>query len=357
MTAKEFVELRVGAPDYVARYSQELKGCPPGHKFRLYFSGWEADWRLAEKEKLNALCQVAQLSEEVKQQVKELILRQECALEGPDLLRFRCVTDSPFTTGLGNEHPSGNGFSFLDPYGVPYFPGSGVKGVIRRAAEELALFEADPRGWTILDVWWLFGFDASSGFFKKIYEKEPAFIREEKLRWQQAYQAHIRSQVVQNTFLFEKLCELLKSGKVGKEEIKQTLVSGQERELLNGLHHKGALHFFDVVPDCGSALRVDIVNPHYRDYYQGEQPPGDWGTPAPVFFLTLPPKTRFTFLVRFQPPLSWPAEVRAFFQEQERGTPRWKNLLAAAFEFAWEWQGFGAKTSIGYGRFRHDFGR
>lgn len=45
---------------------------------------------------------------------------------------------APFTTGLGNEHPLENGFAFLWPYGLPYLPGSGVKGVLRQAARELA---------------------------------------------------------------------------------------------------------------------------------------------------------------------------------------------------------------------------
>ncbi|MFO1322242.1 MAG: type III-B CRISPR module RAMP protein Cmr6 [Burkholderiales bacterium] len=44
---------------------------------------------------------------------------------------------APFATGLGVEHPVENGFAFLSPYGLPYLAGSGVKGVVRRAAEEL----------------------------------------------------------------------------------------------------------------------------------------------------------------------------------------------------------------------------
>jgi len=52
-----------------------------------------------------------------------------------------CVLDaqatSPFASGLGLEHPIENGFAFLSPYGLPYLAGTGVKGVLRRAAEEL----------------------------------------------------------------------------------------------------------------------------------------------------------------------------------------------------------------------------
>ena len=57
--------------------------------------------------------------------------------DGGALMTFEAQAIAPFTTGLGNEHPLENGFAFLSPYGVPYLPGSGVKGVLRQAAREL----------------------------------------------------------------------------------------------------------------------------------------------------------------------------------------------------------------------------
>ncbi|HWO99019.1 MAG TPA: RAMP superfamily CRISPR-associated protein [Methylococcus sp.] len=54
------------------------------------------------------------------------------------LLKLEATGVAPFTTGLGNEHPLENGFAFLNPYGLPYLPGSGVKGILRQAARELA---------------------------------------------------------------------------------------------------------------------------------------------------------------------------------------------------------------------------
>ncbi len=86
--------------------------------------------------------QVARLSPDDRARVAALIERQAAlasALGGRDqvfTLDARAV--APFTTGLGNEHPLENGFAFLWPYGLPYLPGSGVKGVLRQAARELA---------------------------------------------------------------------------------------------------------------------------------------------------------------------------------------------------------------------------
>jgi len=60
------------------------------------------------------------------------------------------------------EHPLENGFAFLNPYGLAYLPGSSIKGVLRRAAEELAgeLIETDCMGWTQDAITTLFGLES-----------------------------------------------------------------------------------------------------------------------------------------------------------------------------------------------------
>ena len=76
-------------------------------------------------------------------------------------LEARCV--SPFTTGLGNEHPLENGFAFLSPYGLPYLAGSGIKGVLRSAARELCEDWGDAKGWTAGRITALFGRTGAAG--------------------------------------------------------------------------------------------------------------------------------------------------------------------------------------------------
>lgn len=48
-------------------------------------------------------------------------------------------TDWAFVTGLGRSHPMENGFAWHHSLGVPYLPGSGVKGVLRSWAVEEGL--------------------------------------------------------------------------------------------------------------------------------------------------------------------------------------------------------------------------
>lgn len=79
------------------------------------------------------------------------------------LLCLEARAVAPFTTGLGNEHPLENGFAFLNPYGLPYLPGSGVKGVLRQAARELARGEwGDAHGWNESAILALFGHEGTA---------------------------------------------------------------------------------------------------------------------------------------------------------------------------------------------------
>lgn len=47
-------------------------------------------------------------------------------------------TASPFVTGLGREHPVENGFLWHHTLGVPYLPGSSIKGMVRAWIEQWA---------------------------------------------------------------------------------------------------------------------------------------------------------------------------------------------------------------------------
>ncbi len=199
--------------------------------------------------------------------------------------RLIAQSTAPFTTGLGNEHPLENGFAFLNPYGLSYLPGSGVKGVVRRAAEELAgiapgICWEDESGWTAEAIDILFG---------------PSDTENAR---------------------------------------------------------RGALSFWDVMPVVkGNKLTVEIMTPHYSHYYQqkhheGSISPHDSGQPTPICFLTVPPGSGFTFHVT--------CDRRFLSPDAGHPANRWQELLASAFEHAFAWCGFGAKTAVGYGVMERD---
>ncbi len=57
----------------------------------------------------------------------------------------------------------------------------------------------------------------------------------------------------------------------------------------------GAVVFYDAWPVAWPKLTADILNNHHTDYYRGEDAPGDWENPEPVYFLAVPPDTTFEF--------------------------------------------------------------
>lgn len=261
--------------------------------------------------KTDALKQSAQLTDSDKRANASLALRQSAlaaTLPEAQLLRLDARGIAPFTTGLGNEHPLENGFAFLNPYGLPYLPGSGVKGVLRQAAQELASGQwGDTHGWS--------------------------------------EQPHYRMNVgTAKEPLWLELSIL-------------DVLFGRETESGDKDHVRGALSFWDVIPQiAGDSLLVEIMTPHQSHYYQqkaqvGSANPHDSGQPTPICFLTVPPGSGFTFHV-----VCDRAHLKRLAKEPNGapdlladGPTHWKTLLAAAFEHAFSWLGFGAKTAVGYG--------
>jgi CRISPR-associated protein Cmr6 len=103
-------------------------------------------------------------------------------------------------------------------------------------------------------------------------------------------------------------------------------------------NQKGRIIFFDALPIIErnkDFVVLDVMNVHYRDYYQDEKggiPPGDWMNPNPIFFLAVEKGTKFRF---------------ALASRNEELVEKAKTLLKEALENL----GIGAKTSAGYGYF------
>jgi CRISPR-associated protein Cmr6 len=149
--------MRAAVPAYLG---SDFSQAAPGHRFGLYYAGWADNFTATKDEKTDVVKNVCALPEYSQKLLAALLARQRAQAEAqPDtVLALPLIATSPFATGLGNEHPLENGFSFLTPYGLPYLPGSSVKGVIRRAAEELERGEwGDAKGWTEKAIQSLFG--------------------------------------------------------------------------------------------------------------------------------------------------------------------------------------------------------
>ncbi|WP_295542979.1 type III-B CRISPR module RAMP protein Cmr6 [uncultured Thiohalocapsa sp.] len=302
----------------------DFSSASPGMRFGMYLKLWGTDQHSGERlwtthdlnyraagpnkhvrqfkdeNKSNALREACRLSPQDRALMRALLDRQTALAEAlqpsGQLLRVDAEAIAPFTTGLGNEHPLENGFAFLSPYGLPYLPSSGVKGVLRQAARELASGDwGDAAGW-----------DQAERF-------------------------------------------MLPSGNARIPLSMLDVLFGKQSDDGDTEHVRGALQFWDVIPQVkGASLAVEVMTAHQSHYLQHDGTPHESGQPNPINFLTVPPGSAFHFHVQCDGP---------FLQRvapELAADSAWQALLSAALEHAFDWLGFGAKTAVGYGAMRRD---
>ncbi|MDE0323238.1 MAG: type III-B CRISPR module RAMP protein Cmr6 [Candidatus Poribacteria bacterium] len=162
---------------------------------------------------------------------------QQFAKQGIKLYCVDATVDWRLVVGLGGEHVQETSMTLHHIYGIPYIPGSAVKGVLRH--------------------WW----------FQELQEQKD-FIDDKG--------------EVDETKALEDLdyCNFIKT--FGSQE------------------QRGKVQFLDTYPE-EVRFATDIMNPHYSDYYSGSKPPTDHQNPVLINFLTVEKTNfRFTFLAQDQ---------------------------------------------------------
>ena len=184
---------------------------------------------------------------------------------------FYCATsqlDWRMVVGLGSDHVQETNMTLEHIHGVPYLPGSAFKGIVR--------------SWVIQEY-----FTDEKEATRDFQTGDSVDLRQKK----------------ENFFA----------------------VFGSQK-------CAGQVQFLDALPASGVHFDIDIMNPHFSQYYTGSEFPTDFQSPNPIYFLTLK-GTRFQFLIVAQ---TAPLLILA------------KNW----FDEAIASQGFGAKSAVGYGYFR-----
>jgi len=190
---------------------------------------------------------------------------------------------APMIVGLGENHPSETGITLDHNMGIPYIPASSIKGVVR-LAHTIGLLKDD-------DGMWL-----QESVMRSLYDFD------------------------------EKKTDLLLDNE--KNHIPA---------MFGNTDLKGGIIFMDAYPvDC-PRLKVDIMNPHYGDYYRGDRGPTDDQMPVPIKFLVVDKGAEFVF--------------RALIKPAEKLQADLVDLCKKALENAITEEGIGAKTALGYGRF------
>ncbi|MFP4598259.1 MAG: type III-B CRISPR module RAMP protein Cmr6 [Persicimonas sp.] len=120
--------------------------------------------------------------------------------------------------------------------------------------------------------------------------------------------------------------------------------SREDVERIFGVQEQvGSVVFLDAVPTAPTRLEADVMTPHYGPWYQQGPPevPADWHSPTPIPFLTVAAGATFHFGILPRHP-------------DDEQAARDVEVAAGWLEKALNWIGAGAKTAVGYGRFRSE---
>lgn len=212
-----------------------------------------------------------------------LLERRATMLKAVRAERFRASTSGPLTLHLARASGLENAGIHLHPvYGFACLPGSGLKGMARAWAETVWLVDQENPVAAWSDIRAVFGWARRS---------------EEGKRW--------------------------KPEDTGEPEGSRT----------------GSIVFHDAWPTGWPRLMPDIVNNHHKNYYKGEDDPGDWEMPEMAYFLSVAANTTFDFAL--SPRLASSSCESTYL-----------TLAKEWLQSALVYEGAGAKTNAGYGRFR-----
>lgn len=104
--------------------------------FERYFDGYAPDFgQVDQTQRSQWLRQLAtrQLGSNPTLQGKAITMQALAQAQGGQVRQYHCAGN--FVTGMGNAHPLENGFTWHSTLGMPYLPGSAVKGLVRAVIE------------------------------------------------------------------------------------------------------------------------------------------------------------------------------------------------------------------------------
>jgi len=231
------------------------------------------------------------------------------------------TVDWRMVVGLGAENVHETSMTLHHIYGIPYIPGSALKGIARDAAVADLCSEIENEQPDVMDA--LISMPDSNETDKAKREKK--ITKYGKIKRQNGDPAKLEDSTI----------EKIRAG-WPKFEIARKVFGGQKQA--------GKVIFFDVYPEKDVSIKLDIMNPHYSKYYNGDEAPADWQNPTPIKFLTVE-NTSFNFALALN----------------KKETDRNQKIIGsdpALLDDAVIWlkkalseQGVGAKVSVGYGYF------
>jgi CRISPR-associated protein Cmr6 len=218
--------------------------------------------------------------------------RWEAMTKSTTSIRFSLVNRGRLVVGLGGKGPLEIGITLHPITGLPYIPGSALKGLCR--------------SYTLLFL---------------------------AARWKVEVETKALKQ------LDEALCGITN----GETEILEPELAELYKDLFGTQTEAGQCVFFDAIVQSmlyeESLFTVDVMTPHFEEYYrsQGNKAPHDADNPNPIAYITVTEGTVFRFAIG----------LRNNAQTDKGILRDARELLQAALQEL----GVGAKTAQGYGVF------
>lgn len=228
-------------------------------------------------------------------------------------------TKSRLVVGLGDESIYETSIRLLRNYGMPYIPGSALKGIARYRGIE-AIAEANPE----------------RDFYDTVKCIDNALQNGKRVKElsQELKPANVGGVQVSVETLARLFGRAGDKGREGCAVFFDALVSPIAKPTETSRIKELLVRELSVRNNLVSVLDFDIMNPHYGPYYQEKKPPAEWHEPKPITFLTVRKNVPFVFAVGTSKVCEKGAEVA------------WELLRDALVR-----NGVGAKTALGYGRF------
>lgn len=250
---------------------------------------------------------------EYKNSIEKIVQKEPLSLT----LSWRLVV------GLGAASVYETSMTLHHIYGIPYLPGSAIKGITRSYRILCMVEELEHPN----------DYYERVALLEEFVEKFDLVEKNVFPKWEEVKELKVSSPQDKNKKV-EFSEQFYKSLEAKQVELR-------EFQLIFGTQNKqGCIIFFDSFPEHFE-IKYDIMNPHYGPYYTEKKPPADYYNPTPIFFLALE-NARFTFYLGAKNRL-------VALEEKEYLLNKAKEWLKKALIH----YGIGAKTALSYGLFKN----
>lgn len=210
------------------------------------------------------------------------------SLEGSyKFIEFEGKLNDKLVMGLGNVSTFETDITLHHTYGIPYIPGSAIKGVLRNYI---------------------------IGEYSEKFDKSNCYEKPEK--------------------------------KAENNDVFRSIFGGQDKD---GKSIQGNVIFMDAFPKDKYEIALDVMTPHHKKYYEGVAEPKDSEPPVPINFLVLK-NCSFIFYIAVKKSIIENSDFKIKLEKLFKNNDL-EKFIRDNLKQALNVHGIGAKTSVGYGYF------